>query len=162
MLIVMVMFVVLSIYFFIKAEGLQKKLLKIKKESKTTEQENKSLVDSMALIISCNEGFAKHRIKRAKDKNLPEISIIAPLINNYGVILKEALQGKGRVKAITKKCYDNCTPAAFVAFTAYISKQDAHVKRMWSSSNVSGYISLVEALLINQESKFSNDKSEEK
>jgi len=150
---VVAVFVVISIYFFFKAEGLQKELLQVKKESTTTKNENKKLADSMALMISRNEEFVKHRIQKLKDNSSKEFNVIAPLINNYGVILREALQGKGRVKAITKKCYDSCTPEAFKVFTAHISKQEASVKRMWSSNNLSGYISLVEALLLTEETE---------
>jgi hypothetical protein len=34
----------------------------------------------------------------------------------------------------------------FVLFI-YLYKQDASIKRMWSGNNLSGYISLIEALL---------------
>jgi len=150
---VVAIFAVISIYFFFKAEGLQKQLLQVKKDSKNAKNENKKLADSMALMISRNEEFVKQRTQKVKDSGSQEVNVIAPLVNNYAVILREALQGKGRVKAITKKCYDNCTPEAFKVFTTYISKQDASVKRMWSSNNLSGYISLVEALLLTQEAE---------
>jgi hypothetical protein len=34
-----------------------------------------------------------------------------------------------------------------------VTKQEASVKRMWSSNNLSGYISLIEALLLGNTKK---------
>ena len=150
-LFVTVIFIGISIYFYFRAEGLQRTLFNAKREFNSTQKENKSYVDSMALIAKRHEDFAKHRLAQIKANQTEAIEIletITPLINNYSVIFRECLKGKGKLQAITKKCYESYDIDGFKRLVAYISKQEAHIKRMWSSNNLSGYISLIEALLL--------------
>ncbi len=152
------LFVGISIYFYFRAEGLQRTLFNTKREFSSTQKENKVYVDSMALIAKRHEDFAKHRLEKIKTSqsetktSQPEtteiLEAITPLINNYNVIFRECLKGKGKLQAITKKCYESYDKEGFKKLVAYISKQEAHIKRMWSSNNLSGYISLIEALLL--------------
>jgi len=146
-----VLFVALSVYFYFRAEGLERALFNAKKEFSGTKKENKAYMDSMALIAKRHEDFAKHRLQKMKDCQglaVENIEIITPLINNYAIIFRECLKGKGKLQPITKKCYESYDAEGFKKLVAYISKQDAHLKRMWSSNNLSGYISLIEALLL--------------
>ncbi len=152
------LFVGLSVYFYFRAEGLQRALFDAKKEFSHTKNENKSYLDSMALVAKRHEDFAKHRLQKMKDcqtLNSDVIEIITPFVNNYSVIFQECLKGKGKFQPITKKCYESYDAEGFKKLVAYISKQETHIKRMWSSNNLSGYISLIEALLLleNKEEK---------
>ncbi len=150
-LFITVLFIGLSIYFYFRAEGLQRTLFNTKREFSSTQKENKVYVDSMALIAKRHEDFAKHRlekIKTSQSETTETLEAITPLINNYNVIFRECLKGKGKLQPITKKCYESYDKEGFKRLVAYISKQEAHIKRMWSSNNLSGYISLIEALLL--------------
>lgn len=150
------LFVGLSVYFYFRAEGLQRTLYNAKREFISTQKENKSYMDSMALIAKRHEDFAKYRLQKIKDNELlalETIEIITPLINNYAVIFRECLKGKGKLQPITKKCYESYDEESFKKLVTYMSKQEAHIKRMWSSNNLSGYISLVEALLLLESTK---------
>jgi hypothetical protein len=150
-LFITVLFIGISIYFYFRAEGLQRTLLNTKREFSSTQKENKSYVDSMALIAKRHEDFAKHRLEKIKtnqSETTETLEAITPLINNYTVIFRECLKGKGKLQPITKKCYESYDKEGFKRLVAYISKQEAHIKRMWSSNNLSGYISLIEALLL--------------
>jgi len=153
-----ILFVGLSIYFYFRAEGLQRTLFKAKQEFSSTQKENKYYVDSMAIIAKRNEDFVKHRLKIIKEQEILEletIEIISPLINNYAAIFIECLKGKGKLQPIAKKCYENYDEQGFKKLVAYVSKQEANVKRMWSSNSLSGYISLIEALLVGSKEKSS-------
>jgi hypothetical protein len=150
---VAVIFVGLSVYFYFRAEGLQRTLFKVKKELNSTEKENKFYVESMAIIAKRHEEFAKYRLKIIKDSELLEletIEIITPLINNYSAIFIECLKGKGKLQPIAKKCYESLDDGGFKRLVAHISKQESNVKRMWSNNSLSGYISLIEALLLSR------------
>jgi len=151
-----ILFVGMSIYFYFRAEGLQRTLFKTKQEFSSTQKENKYYVDSMAIIAKRNEDFVKHRLKIIKEQEILEletIEIISPLINNYAVIFIECLKGKGKLQPIAKKCYESYDEQGFKKLVAYVSKQEASVKRMWSSNSLSGYISLIEALLLSNKEK---------
>ena len=124
-------FVALSIYFYFRAEGLQRELFSVKKELSSSQKENKFYIDSMAIIAKRHEDF----------------------VNNYASIFIECLKGKGKLQSITKKCYGNFDDGAFKRFVAHVAKQDASVRRMWSSNNLTGYISLIEALLLTKTKK---------
>jgi hypothetical protein len=144
-------FVGLSVYFYFRAEGLEHALLNAKKDSSNAKKENKFYIDSMAIIAKRNEDFVKHRLKIIKENEsleLETIETITPLINNYAAIFIECLKGKGKLQSTAKKYYENYGDQGFKKLVAHIAKQEAGVKRMWSSNNLSGYISLIEALLL--------------
>ena len=73
--------------------------------------------------------------------------LISPLINNYSIIFKECLKGKGRLKAISQKCFENKDSAAYKKFVALIVTGDKKLKRYWGSDNLNGFLFLVDALL---------------
>jgi hypothetical protein len=146
-----ILFIGLSIYFYFRAEGLQRSLSHTKKEFISTKKENKHYVDSMAMIAKRNEDFAKNRLQTLKEREILDqetIDIITPLINNYSVIFIECLKGKGRLQPIAKKCYESYGDKGYKNLVVHVSQQEANIKRMWSSNNLSGYISLIEALLL--------------
>jgi hypothetical protein len=152
-------FVVISVYFFFRVEKLQRKLITQKRESLTTRQENKLLVESMTLVATREEEFTKARLVRLKkyaQKNEHvqlqiHTELITPLINNYSIIFKECLKGKGRLKAICQKCFENQDSTAYKKFVALIVTGDKQLKRYWSSDNLNGFLFLVDALLTFEE-----------
>ncbi len=147
----MAIFVAISIYFFFRAEKLQREVILAKRDSNVARKENKALVDSMALLASRQEEFVKNRFLDIKQQSKDESEIIkniAPLINNYSTIFCECLKGKERLKPMTQKCYQLIDANAYKEFSQFISKRDAQLKRMWASNNLNGFVSLVEALLI--------------
>lgn len=154
-LVITILFIIISVYFFFRAEKLQRKLITQQRESLSTRKENKVLVDSMALVATREEEFAKARLQRlkayAKEHDLEHLvmhtELISPLINNYSVIFRECLKGKGRFKAISQKCFENKDSAAYKKFVALIVTSDKKLKRYWSSDNLNGFLFLVDALL---------------
>ncbi|MCJ8319426.1 MAG: hypothetical protein MJK12_07320 [Colwellia sp.] len=151
---IMAIFVAISIYFFFRAEKLQREVILAKRDGNIARKENKVLIDSMALLASRYEEFARNRFQELKNRpqaNEENIKQIAPLINNYSTIFAECLKGKERLKPITQRCYQLIDSSAFKEFNQYLGKRDAQIKRMWSSNNLNGFVSLVEALLVNLE-----------
>lgn len=152
-LLVTLLFVIISIYFYFRAEKLQRDILILKRESSDTKKENIALSKSMALQASNHEDFVKTRLNllineadEASEQN--NVNLLKPLINNYSVIFHECLMGKGKMQAIIKKCFDNHDPEIFREFTDKVIKTDSKLKRLWGSNNLAGFISLVEALLV--------------
>jgi hypothetical protein len=150
-----VLFVLLCIYFFFSAEKLQRQLIIQRREGESTRKENKTLVDFMALISNQHEEFSKailqKKMTQAKlndnEALLQQLELISPLINNYSLIFRECLKEKNGLKAITKKCFDNHSKEAFKQFVALLVTSDKRMKRYWSSNNLKGFMSLVDALL---------------
>jgi len=154
-----VVFVVISIYFFFRAEKLEKKILIQQRESLATRKENKMLAESSTLISTRGQEFAQARLQRlkdyAKETNHEQLSLhtelISPLINNYSMIFRECLKGKGRLKAASQKSFENQDSSAYKKFVALIVTSDKKLKRYWSSDNLNGFLFLVEALLTIEE-----------
>lgn len=154
---VIVIFIAISVFFFFRAENLQRELLVVKREIKLTKVENKSVVESMALMINRNEEFARKRLEKLKERfsGNPEINMklemISPLINNYQAIASECLKGNGKLSKIVNQCYVAIEPEAYKNFTLFINKEGEAIKRLWLSNDLKGFISLVEMLLQAQE-----------
>ncbi|WP_448565727.1 hypothetical protein [Thalassotalea ganghwensis] len=147
---ILAIFVAVSVYFYFRAETLQRKLVEIKKETSSTKKENQLLADAIALIAKKNEEFIQFRLATLKERcQEGEVLILylTPLAKNYAAIVRESLKGKGQTNKIIKKCFDAYDPTSFQKLSSFISKQGGHYKRMWNSNNLNGFMSLVEALL---------------
>ena len=155
-LVLLLVFILVSIYFFFRAEKLQQELLQAKRDAANAQKENKSLVEVLLTVSTRYEEFSQHRLQTIKDKlaQLPDedkqLAIITPLIKNYSFIFRESMKGSAQLKAITHKCYESQKKNSYKEFTTFIASCEPHVKRMWSGNNLNGYISLVEALLYEQ------------
>lgn len=152
-LIIMVLFVLISIYFFFRAEKLQRQLMIQQRQSSDTRKENKALVESMVLIATRGQEFSINRLQRLKkygstnEQLMIHAELISPLINNYSIIFMECLKGKGKLKTVSKKCFENSNSAAYKKFVALIVTSDEQLKRYWASDSLSGFLFLVDALL---------------
>jgi hypothetical protein len=154
-----VVFVVISIYFFFRAEKLQRQLITQQRESLATRKENKMLAESSILVSTRGQEFAKARLQRlkvyAKATNHEQLNIhaelISPLINNYSMIFGECLKGKGRLKAACQKSFENQGSSAYKNFVALLVTSDKKLKRYWNSDNLNGFLFLVDALLTIEE-----------
>ncbi len=154
-LVITVVFVLTSIYFFFRAEKLHRQLIIQKRESLSISKENKLLVEYTTLIATRGQELAKARLQHLKtnaqainnEKLLLHIELITPLINNYSIIFRECLKGKGRLKAISQKCFDSQDKTTFKKFIVLIVTTDKKLKRYWSNDNLNGFLCLVEGLL---------------
>ncbi|WP_440876932.1 hypothetical protein [Thalassotalea sp. PLHSN55] len=147
-------FVAVSIYFFFRAETLQREVIQAKRESKQADKESKILVDSMAILTSRYEEFAKRRLDVLFDnKSIPQepLLIIAPLVNNYSTIVNDCLKGNGQLSKVVSSIYQSTGAKAYSDFTTFIASQDKKTQRLWSSNKFKGFVSLVEELLTTQE-----------
>ncbi len=161
-LLITALFVFISIYFFLRAEKLQHKILLLKRETVKAQQENKILSKSMGLMASNTEDFAKSRLeillKKKKDQETTnELALIKILIDNYSIIFKECLIKKGKLHSMTKKCFSAQGNDAYKEFFDKIIKRDSKIQRLWSSNNFIGFVCFVEALLIQYEGKLQNN-----
>ena len=157
-LIVVAIFILVSVYFYFRAEKLQQELRAARREFSQSKKDSKAIADKMALVASRYEEFAKTRLKALQEHklaNIPElekeIQFIAPLINNYGAIFRACLSSKEQLKPMSEKCFEAVSPGSFKGFVTYINSKEANIRKMWSSNNLNGFISLVEALLIDLE-----------
>lgn len=151
-----VVFISLIVYLFFRAEKLQKQFSKAQSESRYARKETKALLESLMLVMAKQDEFVKYRLQLLKDvdekadEHNATLKMITPLINNFSLISRECLKGKGQLSAITKKCYENSEPGAYKVFTLWLKTQDVKIKRMWNSNTLNGYLSLIEALLLQQ------------
>jgi len=163
-----IIFIAIMVYLFFRAEKLQQKLIKSQSESRNARKESQALLESLMLIIAKQDESIKqrlHELKAVEEKNEEQsssLTIISPLLINFTLIAGECLKGKGQLTKIAKKCYENSNPGSYKAFTLWIKTQDTKIRRMWSANTLSGYLSLVEALLVlqSQSSVVENKKSE--
>ncbi len=155
-LLITALFVILSVYFFFRAEKLQRQMITLKRDTAKIKSENQVLSKSMGLIASNNEEFAKNRLQLLLNKYqehdvLDELALIEPFINNYSQIFKECLLKKGKLHSATRKCFSSQEEELYKVFFEKIIKNDTKVQRLWNSNNFIGFVSLAEALLVKYE-----------
>ncbi|WP_206486063.1 hypothetical protein [Thalassotalea sp. G2M2-11] len=147
-------FVAVSIYFYFRAESLYRQLMIVKKEAAEAKKESKHLTDAFAMMAKKHEEFAQSRYKKIKSlaKDEKHLQLLQPLLNNYSLIFRESIRGKGQLHKITQKCCENFDKGHYNQLTTYINRQQGEIKRAWSANNLKGFISLVEAMLVEFES----------
>ena len=155
-LLITALFVFISVYFFFRAEKLQRSIFLLKRDTAITQKENQIFSKSMALMAGNTEVFAKNRLELLLKKNnskdiLAELALIKPFIDGYSLIFKECLMKKGRLQAATKKCFSEQGEDVYKEFFENVIKKDSKIQRLWNSNNFIGFISLVEALLVKYE-----------
>lgn len=155
-LLITALFVFISIYFFFRAEKLQRSILLQKRETEKSLKESQVLSKAMGQVANNAENFAKNRLqilvnKSQKQEILDELSLIKPFIDNYALIFKECLMKKGKLHSITKKCLSHQGEDCYKEFFDKIIKKDSKIQRLWNSNNFIAFISLAEALLVKYE-----------
>ncbi len=162
---IIAIFAGVSIYFFFRAERLQREILIIKREEKLTIKENKALHNALAITLSQYEETVKERYFLLKNsmasssKKLESLAVVFPLVNNFSNIAQEALKGKKQLSIIVKKCYLTIDANAYVEFSNHMKLQDKRVQRFWSNNNLKGFLMLVDALLGEYEKSEFNEVS---
>ena len=122
-------------------------------------------MESITLVATREQEFSKAKLQRLKvyakesfnEKLALHTELISPLINNYSIIFRECLKGKSRLKLVSQKCFENQHSSAYKKFVALIVTSDKKLKRYWSSDNLNGFLSLVDALLTMDDNKNNAD-----
>jgi len=149
-LVVMAIFVAVSIYFFLKAENLQREIIIMKRGLSATKKENKAYVDMMAIIAQRYEEVAKQRFIDLRAESTEEVAmfdIVAPMINNYATIFNQSIRGKGQLQVAVEKVYEGSQKGSYKDLNNFIARSDKEISRAWSSNNINGFIMLVEGCL---------------
>jgi len=155
-LLITALFVFISVYFFFRAEKLQRTIMLLKRDAVITQKENQIFSKSTALMAGNTEIFVKNRLqvllKKTKDEDvLAELTLIKPFIDSYALLFKECLMKKGRLQTATKEIFLSQKVDVYKDFFEVIIKKDTKILRLWNSNNFIGFISLVEALLVKYE-----------
>jgi hypothetical protein len=149
-LIVIAIFVAVSVYFFFKAESLQREIILMKRDASATKKENKVYVEAMAVIAQRYEEIAKQKLidlRENENLDIKVLELITPLVNNYAVIFNDSVNAKGKLQSTVKKVYEGCQQGSYKLFTNHLAQSGTEIKRAWSSNNINGCILLVDALL---------------
>lgn len=151
---VVCLFIAVGIYFFFKAEKLQEELRTKRKEHSLSQKNGKALADTVAAMTSKQEEFLKARLEKLKLKNEKqnlslsnEIRFVTPLIHNYGIIFREGLRAKAQIKPVVQKCIESIYPGTYKEFVLFIDQQERGIRKLWAQNSLTGFVSLVEALL---------------
>lgn len=147
---VILIFVVVSVYYYFRAEKLSREIYAIKKESAVYKKEAKLMIDTFAIVAKKNEEIVKFRFEQIqKNNDLKETTeLLLPLVNNYAAIFSECIRGKGRLHKIVQKCCESYQEGSYKKLAVHINQQEAHIKRNWSSNNITGFISFLDAILL--------------
>lgn len=147
---VIAMFVAVSIYFFFKAENLQRELILMKRDISSTKKDNKAYIDLMAIIAQRYEDISKQRfveLRELLNEEAEMLNIIAPMINSYATIFNDSVRAKGKLQSSVEKVYEGAQKGSYKAFSNFINQSDKNIKRAWSSNNINGFIVMIEAFL---------------
>jgi len=149
-------FAFISIYFFFQAESLNRKLLLAKKDAKSIGKEKKEISDSLRIIANKNQKFIQSRFEKLKEKKVDDegLLLLNIIVDNYATIFLDCVKGRGRLHKVSAKLFETNEQGSYKTFTAYIEKMDPEIKRMWSSNNINGYLSFVEALVVGFEATY--------
>lgn len=164
LLLITVLFILISVYFFFRAEKLQRNLSVLNRETAKVQKENASLSKSIAFIGGNSEEFVKNRLQLLLDRNqsqqtVSQLSLIKPIINNYAFIFKACLMKRNTMQSTIKECFSTSEEQIYNNFISLIINQDTNLLRLWNSNNFMSYISLVETILIKFEKEDQNDKN---
>lgn len=153
--VVAAIFVVVSIYYYFRSERLHHDLIAKKRESAQALRDNKQMLDTFALLATKQEEFYLSRysgLKKAAEKQAPlvakEMTVLWPIINNFAAIYRGCAMSKEPLQGKVKACYESFSPGAFDDFKRFLGQKQKPIKNMWSSNNLIGFVSLVEALLV--------------
>ncbi|REL37106.1 hypothetical protein [Thalassotalea euphylliae] len=157
-LVVIAIFVAVSVYFYFRSERLQHDLVQQKRDTAQTRKSHKQLADTVASIGAKQQEFFTFRYNKVKEEAerkspaiLSDVKRISPLVTNYAAIFNACAGGKEQLKPTAQTYFENHKPGAYKDFLTYISGREKHVARMWSSNNLSGFMSLMESLLTEQQ-----------
>lgn len=167
LLLITTLFVVISVYFFFRAEKFQRALIVLNRDTAKAQKEKDMLTKSMANIAGNNEEFIKNRFQRLMNKvkcqqTSNDLTLISPMINNYAFIFKACLIKKGVLHSTTKKTFSSLGDDAYKNFIESIVKKDTKIQRLWNHNNFNGFICLVEALIVKYEQQSQEYLNEEK
>lgn len=147
---VIAIFVAVSIYFFFKAESLQREIILMKRDVSATKKENKLYLETVAIIAQRHEEVAQQQLAQLKEAQALDtkvLELISPMINNYAVIFNDSIRAKGKLQTSVKKVYEGYQKGSYKAISNHIAQSSTEIKRAWSSNNINGCILLVNALL---------------
>lgn len=149
-LFIVIVFVVLSVYYYFRSEKLAVELKGIKKEASIIKKESKVMIDAFAIVVKKNEDFIHFRFKAAQEncKDNELIVLLTPLVTNYATICRESIRGKDEMHKIAKKCCENYQSGSFKRLTIYINSQESHIKRAWNSNNLKGFVTFMESMVL--------------
>lgn len=150
---IIVVFVVVSVYYYFRSEKLYAELKAVKKEASVIKKESKMMVDAFAVIAKKNEDFINFRFQALQEqsKDNESIVLLTPLVSNYATIFRESIRAKGEMHKIAQKCCESYQSGSFKRLSTYIATQDAHIKRAWSSNNIKGFVTFMEGMIIQLE-----------
>jgi hypothetical protein len=154
---IVALFVLISIFLYFRVENLQRDIMLAKKESHQARKEHQKIIEALVAVANKYQEFAIFRHKQLllraesteQTENIAELQLISPLVNNYSHIFRECLSAN-KLQVVVKASYERANHGSFQEFESLIKQQDAALRKMWMSNNVTGYAALVEALLIKQ------------
>lgn len=152
-----------SIYYYFRSERLLHDLIAKKRESAQALKDNKQMFDTFAMLAAKQEEFYLSRysgLKKAAEKKAPsvakEMTVLWPMINNYSAIYRGCAMSKEPLQSKVKACYESFSPGAFDEFKRLLGSKQKPIKNMWASNNLIGFVSLVEALLMDSKAGISS------
>lgn len=166
LLLITTLFIFISVYFFFRAEKLQRALAVLNRDTAKAQKENNLLSKSITLMAGSTEEFTKNRFQLLLDrsqckKTTNELTLIKPFIDNYSFIFKACLMKREVLHSTTKKCFSSLEDGAYKNFIDTVIKADNRTLRLWNGNNFIGFISLVEALLVKYEQQSQDNVTEE-
>ncbi len=149
-LVVTAIFVAVSIYFFFRSEKLEAELKAKRREYSQTLKSSKAMADTVAVVASKHEEFLKFRLSKLQEitEENNDLKYVTPLINNYGLIFRNCFSANKQLKPTAEKCFESINPGSYKGFVTYLGTKDAHIRKMWAEGGLNGFMSLVEALLV--------------
>ncbi len=156
----------ISIYFFYRAEHFKKEISAYRREAKMTKQECLSMANAVVLASTQHQDLLKKRLKKmqdtigVEDEPNPDLLIMSYLISQYSNVYRELLKEDETIQLSYKKFFGDTGKRYYADLDEYMRESDASLRKMWSSKDHCVYILFIDMLLESQERKL--DKTSKK
>lgn len=149
-------FLFISIFMFYRAENLSREISKIKRDLTATSKEKDFFFEVMTNGATIQQSFLSKRYENLsahykKQGNANPLEPLYPIISNYTTIFHECARKPNNIKGVVKNACEQAEKGSYKQLERLISQQEKHIKSLWNQAKFNGFVSLVEALVLQQE-----------
>lgn len=154
----LVIAVLIACFLYYRLDSIKREIARIRREANMDSKERNESLEIMASLAAIQQTSLLNRfqllIEPLSEKDASTLLVIKPLLANYANLFHECVLKPKNMKVIVKTVYSQTGESNFTDFERYLSRQDREVKRLWSKTDVVGFVTLVDALLHAEEKKY--------
>lgn len=141
---------------FYRAENLSREVGLIKRDLAATSKEKDFFFDVMTNQANIQQSFLCKRYENLtayykKQGSANPIEALYPILTNYATIFHECTRKPNNIKGVVKTACEQAEKGSYKQLERLIAKQEKQIKSLWNQAKFNAFVSLVEALVLQQE-----------